>query len=177
MAQQWGGTFELSGNCVLDNPLDLSTPADRIQIGSGNFDSIVASIAKSSGTGSGQANEMWHDERTLTTTSTDSLDLAGGLTNGLGVTVTFTKIKLAIIAIDAPDGTKKLRVGPNNTANAWQGWFGGVGANVYEEVLDWVVHLDFRTGWTVTAGTGDLLIINNPSAGSVTYRILLVGTK
>lgn len=178
MATRWGGRFEVVGSATLDNALDLSTPADKLTIGSGGFDSIIASIALSSGTGSGAANQMFHDERTLATTATDSLDLAGGLTNPLGATITFSKIKLMIVAIVSPDGTKALRIGPNNTANAWQGWFGGTGANVYETVYDMVARWDFYGSWTsVTAGTGDLLIINNPSAGSVTYNILLVGTQ
>ena len=31
------------------------------------------------------------------------------------------------------------------------------------------------TGWTVTAGTGDLLKIANSTSGTVLYRIVIIG--
>ena len=163
----------ITGTGVLRSALDLSNPSDNIAIGSGNFDAI--SIPFAFGTGSEQASEYWHDERTILTTANDDLDLAGGLVNPFGTTLTFTVLKWIIIDIDAPDGTKSLRVGPQGVANAFQGPFGGVLAANYVTVHRALFMVEPYTGWTVTAGSVDILRINNPGAGTVVYRIWLGG--
>lgn len=167
-------TLTFIGQGTLSSALDLSTPRDVVATGQGNFDALTTSLTF--GTGSQQAKEWWHDTRTILTGANDDLDLAGGLTNPFGTTITFTAIKALIIEIDAHDGTKSLRVGPQAVANAWQGWQGGVAAGNYDTVTEWLVHVASYSGWTVTAGTGDILRINNPGAGSVTYHIWILGT-
>jgi hypothetical protein len=127
------------------------------------------------GTGSGQANK-WHlSQRTLATTTFDLLDLAGGLTDYKGAAITFTKIKRVYVAIVDPSSSKSLRVGPQNQSNAGQFGWGGTGATVYQTVYtDWDDYEPYA-GWTVTAGTGDIYPIYNPSAGSVTYVLFVLG--
>jgi hypothetical protein len=166
-------TLGVTGQGKLSSSLDLSTPGDSVQIGAGNFDAI--SVAFDFGTASAQAKEWFHDERSILTGANDDLDLAGGLTNPFGTAITFTVVKWLIIDIDAPDGTKVLRVGPQGVANAWQGPHGGVAAGNYITVHRSLFHVEPYTGWTVTAGTGDILRINNPGAGTVNYRIWLGG--
>jgi hypothetical protein len=34
-----------------------------------------------------------------------------------------------------------------------------------------------KDGWTVTAGTGDILRIRNPGANPITYQVAIVGTS
>lgn len=127
------------------------------------------------GTGANQANK-WHlSRRTLATVTFDLLDLAGGLTDYKGAAITFTAIKLVYIAIVDADGTKSLRIGPQNQTGAGQFGWGGTGATVYQTIYtDWE---DYRpiTGHTVTAGTGDIYPIYNPGAGSVEYAIWVLG--
>lgn len=166
-------TLSISGQGTFEKDTDLTSLVESFSIGSNDFDSI--STEWTNGTGSVQANSMWTDERTLANGATDSLDLAGGLTDAFGATITFTVLKCILIAIDAPDGTKALRVGPNAVANAFQGPFGAVSANVYLTVMKQLYIEEPYTGWTVTAGSADLLVINNNSGVSVTYRILLLG--
>lgn len=132
-------------------------------------------ISLTFGTGSGQANKFYFASRTVATVTADNLDLAGTLADGLGNTVTFTALKLMVFAVSSPDGTKTLRIGPRNQSNPFQGPWGGTGATVYQDLTHhWY---DYRpvTGHTVTAGTGDTLGVYNPSAGSVTYTVLLAG--
>lgn len=129
------------------------------------------------GTSTDQAKDFYAEERTLTTGTNQDYDLAGSLTNGIGETITFTGIKLVYIEIDAPDGTKSLREGPQGVANAFQGWHGGVAAGNYTTIFTNMFRSHrHTTGHAVTAGTGDIYRINNPGAGSVTYRILIAGT-
>lgn len=175
MANTLTATLQVTGQGLLEKDTDMSAPADPFSIGSNGFDEIKTELTD--GTGSGQANSMWLDERTINASSNDDLDLAGGLTNVYGETITFTAIKVLLIAIDSPDGTKSVRLGPANVSNGWQGPWGGTGATVYETIHDWSVKSNKYGGWSVTAGTGDILRITNPSgSASVTYRILLIGT-
>lgn len=129
----------------------------------------------SNGTGSAQANALYVEQRpSLAAAANDDIDLAGGLAT-LGTTLTFTVVKYVMTAIVSPTSVKRLRVGPGGVANAWQGPWGGTGATVYDEVWDWRDWSNPYSGWTVTAGTGDILRINNPSAGAVSYVVLIVG--
>jgi hypothetical protein len=101
--------------------------------------------------------------------------LSGSLTDGLGNVISATKLKLLILSVSSPDGTKAIRVGPRGVSNTIQGPWGGTGATVYTDVTHWHVLYEPVAGWTVTAGTGDILGLYNPGAGSVTYSILLAG--
>ena len=167
--------MELTGRGSMAKGLDLSTPTDQVTFGQNNFDQMLTSIT-GIGTGSSQANQWFHDERSILTTANDDLDLAGGLTSSFGETITFAIVKILVVAIDTPDGSKKLRVGPQAVANAWQGPWGGTGATVYTDVLDWAVLVNDKwTGIAVTAGTGDILRLNNPTGGTVIYRIFIAG--
>lgn len=129
------------------------------------------------GTSSGQANQWYAGQRTVTATTADNLDLSGVLTNPVSGTVTLTAVKRVLIQIVSPDGTKSLRVGPQNVSNAWQGPWGGTGATVYETVYEEMDKKNQYSGWAVTAGTGDILGIYNPGATSVTYFIWIIGVQ
>lgn len=175
MANTLTGTISISGQFTYEKDTDLSSAFESFAIGSNDLDAIAAEFTN--GTGNEQATHIWADERTLANGADDSLDLAGGLTDVYGATLTFTKIKAILIDIDSPDGTKFLKVGPNNTSNAFVGPWGANAANVYETVYQTMYKVHPFAGWTVAATTGDLLIISNTSTGSVscTYRIVLVG--
>lgn len=148
---------------------------DSIATGSGNFDDIESEFTFGTGSPS-QANMLWHDQRTVAATTSDDLDLAGSLTNAFGETITFTAVKLIIVSIDSPDGTKSLRVGPQNGTNPWQGPFGGTTAAIYLTVYEWLALCNSFSGYgTITAGSADTLRIYNPGAGSVTYNIVILG--
>ncbi len=127
------------------------------------------------GTGNQQIDKWYLDTRTLAATTYDDLDLAGGVTDFQGNAITFTKIKRAFLAVLDPDGTKKVRFGPQGRTNAAQLWFGGTAAAVYEEVVWYTDRIDTYTGWTVTAGTGDILSVYNPTGSSLSYTIWLMG--
>jgi hypothetical protein len=164
-------TFQVTGTGSYEKDTDLSSAVESYSIGSNDLDAISHEFTN--GTGNNQANTIWSDERTLANGGTDSLDLAGGLTDVFGSTLTFTKIKAILIDIDAPDGTKALRVGPRSVANAFTGPWGD--ASDFITVTRTYYQVEPYSGWTVTAGTGDLLVVNNNSGVSVTYRIVLLG--
>src|SRR5262245_17367979 len=129
-----------------------------------------------SGTASGQADKVWRDTRSVATGATDSLDLAGTLTNSYGETTTFVKIK-AVFAVAAAGNTTTLqaaRPASNGVAlfGAASGSLAAVGAGGI--IIAWA---DPVTGVTVTAGTGDLLSVINSAGATAAYDIIIVGTS
>lgn len=143
----------------------------RRAFGAGGMPSLP--IRLTYGTGSGQANWAYFATRTVAATTADNLDLSGSLTDGLGNTIAATKLKLAVVSISSPDGTKALRVGPRGVAGAMLAGFGD--ASDYQTVTHWWVLYQPVGGYDVTATTADLFCLYNPGAGSVTYSILLAG--
>ncbi len=154
--------------------LDVSTPTDSVQIGASSFPAVGYTLAD--GNGNLQAQAHWTDARTLAAGANDDLDLSGGLTGPLGDPFTLLTVRLVIVQINSPDGTKKLRVGPQGATGAAQLGFGGVAATNYVETDTFLVLSRPYGGWAVTATTADILRINNPSAVSVTYTIYVAGT-
>lgn len=127
------------------------------------------------GTGDFQVNRWYLAKRTLLATTFDNLNLTSGLT-ALAVVQAFTALKRVLIAIVSPDGTKKLRIGPQGQASANQLWFQDVTANFWEETYTFAQKDRPITGWAVTASSTDILSIYNPGGSSVDYAIWLLGT-
>lgn len=174
MATSLNVDLQLTGQASMLNALDHSSVATSIQIASTSFPAQQLSL--SFGTGDNQANMMWSDKRTLANGADDDLDLAGGITDSFGSTITFTYVKNIIVAMDSVDGTNAVRIGPQGVTNAWQGPWGGVAAGNYLTVLSraWIA-CDGYTGHAVTAGTGDILRIHNASGVSVDYHLWIIG--
>lgn len=152
----------------LTSPLDLSTPLDNM------VKTIRHTFA--SGTGDDAADMMWHDQRTLTASASENLDLAGSLSNAFGSTQTFATVK-AILVYAASGNTNNVNVSAEGT-NGVPGIFLALGDGVAVKPDGLFVWLAPNTGATVTASTGDLLVVAN-SAGttSVTFDIVIIGTS
>lgn len=128
------------------------------------------------GTGSGQADLVWADERTLSASATENIDLAGSLTDIAGATLTFAKIK-AILIIASRGNTNNVVVG-GAASNTFVGPFADATDKISLKPGQMMMIGGPGTGWTVTASTGDILLIANSSSGtSVTYKIIVIGTS
>jgi hypothetical protein len=128
------------------------------------------------GTGADQIRQVFTDTRTLAASATEDLDLAGSLTNALGVSVVFTKIRGLLVRAAAAN-TNNVIVG-GAAANQFATPFGAGTHTVTVRPggLLLLVAGD-ATGYAVTAGTGDLLkIANSGGTTGVTYDIVLLGT-
>jgi hypothetical protein len=137
--------------------------------------SITFSTDYTAGTGAGAIDKKWCDRRTILASGADTLDLAGSLTNEFGATVTFAKVKSLVVKAD---------VGNTNDV-----WMGGAAANRFNTFLKDSSVVVLRpgyltltagsgTGYTVTAATGDRLLLKNSSSGTgVTYDICIAGTS
>lgn len=150
-----------------DKVLGLNTAKDRV-----NKD---YSIFLGTGTAANQASNSFHDQRTITASSSENLDLAGVLTNAFGTTLTFTKIK-AVIIHAASTNVNDVLVGGAAT-NAWIGWVGDATDIVKVKpggTLIWVA--PDNIGGAVVAATGDILKVANSSSGtSIVYDIVIIG--
>lgn len=93
-----------------------------------------------------------------------------------GRPLNLSKLYAVVLAVTNPDGTKALRLGPQNVANGCQLWFGTTGATGYETVDRQVIRYS-QAGWTVTPGTGDVLRVNNPTGVAVAGSLFLVGKQ
>lgn len=132
--------------------------------------------AFSTGTGLNQINRIWQDSRNILASGTDDLDLAGGLTDVFGNSLTFTKIKGLFISAAAAN-TNDVVVGGDASA----AFFAFLGADTDKIVLKpgaWFALANpSAAGYAVTATTADILQIANSSSGTaVDYDIILLGT-
>lgn len=136
-------------------------------------DTITEAFAD--GSGANQAHKVFADTRTITASSNDDLDFAGGLTDGLGNAITFTSVKgLIVTAADA--NTNNVVIGGEGT-NPFSSMFSDATDKLVVKPGGTVVLLaPGATGYAVTASTGDILRIANGGAGtSVTYTIYVIG--
>lgn len=151
--------------------------------GSGDLATPSVPLSKSyshslaSGTGANQANQIFSDQRTLSASATEDLDLAGSLTNLLGATITFSKVK-AIIISAASGNTNDVVVG-----GAASNDFSPMFADSTDQIVVkpggmFAIVAPDATGYAVTAGTADILKVANSSSGtSVTYDIIIIGVE
>lgn len=158
-------TIEANVKATLTSPVDLSSPQDVL--------TYLGRATLANGTAAGQADQLWHDQRT-TTESGEDLDLATGLTNALGQSVNLARAKGLVIKADEGNAVD-LVCGPASV-NGWQGPFGDASDRITVQpggaFLMWATG---ATAWPVTAGTGDLLHVAAASVGSVTYDVIVIG--
>jgi hypothetical protein len=154
-------------SATLTSALDLVTASAPL--------ALNTRISMATGTSTGLADLCWSDTRTVSASGTDALDLAGSLSGNLGGTLTIVKLK-AVLVRAAAANTNNVRV--NRPASNGVPLF--LAASDGIDVLPGGIFLWVApgAGVTVTAGTGDLLNIDNSSSGtSVTYDVVLVGTS
>lgn len=133
-------------------------------------------VELTSGTGSGQADLIFHDQRTLAASATEDLDLAGSLADAYGTTLTFARIKAVLIsAASANTNNVNVTRPASNGVPLFLAAGDGIAVRPGGAFL-WVA--PDATGVAVTAGTGDLLTLTN-SAGStgVTYDVVIIGAS
>ena len=147
-----------------------------IDLGVGTLPLIYApSLIMSDGVAAGQADQLASDTRTLTSGSSETLDLSGGLVDIYGNALTFARIKVIIIKA-ASTNLSAINVGPNST-NGWSTMFGDASDRVKIRPGGlFVMACTEATGYPVTAATGDLLFIGNDgSLGPITFDLVLIG--
>jgi hypothetical protein len=168
----------LSGNLnLLWSILDQRTAVTGAANESGSRSiSLGSTITIVSGTAAGQVDKVWSDTRVVTTGATDSIDLAGTLTDSFSAVTTFVKVR-AILAVAAGANTTTLSAA-RPAAN---------GSIVFAAASDQIAGVSFggiifawadlQAGVAVAAGTTDLFSVINSAGASATYSIAVLGTS
>lgn len=148
--------------------LDLSTTQNHLD--------FTRSLLLATGTAASQADKVWHDERTLTASSSEDLDLSGSLVDAFGVTLTFARVKGLIVAA-ASGNTNDVVLG--NVTNGVVAWFGAATHTIKVKPGGLLaLFAPDATAYPITAATADLLHVANSGAGtSVTYDIVVIGAS
>ena len=129
------------------------------------------------GTESGEMDLLWHDQRTISASSSEDLDLSGSLVDSFGTTMTFVDVRLLVVKASA-DNTNDVEVGGAGS-NTFINWVGDATDKVIVKP-DGMLYLysPADPSYAVTAGTGDILKIANSGSGtSVTYDIYIGGVS
>lgn len=154
----------------------LSTPTRSIDLQSVEAPlTIQHGLALPNGTGAGQADLLWTDQRTIAASGTDDLDLAGTFTDVFGQAVVFARVKALLIKASSGN-TNNVVVG-NAAATQFLGPFGAAAHTLAIQPGGVFFALaPGTTAWAVAAGSADLLRIANSGAGTgVTYDIAVLG--
>lgn len=147
-------------------------------IGSGAFNLPgEPDVSLINGTGAGQADQMFSDQRTIAASGTDTLVLsAGTLKDQFGNAITLGHVK-AILIKAAAGNTNNVVVG-NAAAHPFVGPFNAGTDTVAIPPGGTLMLLAPVNGWAAVATTSDQLLMTNGSSGtSVTYDIVIVGTS
>lgn len=127
------------------------------------------------GAGAGQANYLYEAKAvSIAASGNTTLDLSGGLLDVLGNSLVLTAVKGIYITADATN-TNDVLIGPG-ASNPFTGPFGGTTPTVAVRPGGKAIFIAPSTGWTVTAGTGDIIKIANSSSGTaVLFTIRIWG--
>ena len=135
--------------------------------------SLSFSDSLASGTAADQAAVVFHDQRTLAATS-ESLDLAGTLTDTFGGVVTFAKVRCLHIENVNTTAGNDLVIG-GATASALNTLFGATTDKITVRAGGLLMLWAPKDGYSVTSATADLLKID-AGTNTVVYNVIIIGT-
>lgn len=147
---------------------DLQTPTAPVR--------LAQQITLASGVGANAADRIYADTRVIAASATDSLDMAGSLTDAFGVAFTPARIKGLFVRASAANVNNVNVLRPaTNGVPTFLAASGGLPLKPGGVFL-W---LDpSATGSPVTATTGDLIDFVNSGAGSsVTYDVVILAAS
>lgn len=158
-------------NILHTSELDLTTPTESL----GSFAYNIRD-----GDDANQMNLLWHDQRTISGSSSEDLDLRGSLTDAFGTTVNFADVRLIIVKSSSDNSTGSsdyIQVG-GAASNAFINWVGSSTDKVQIRAGGLLLlYAPTDEGYDVTGGTADILTISNTDGNNATYDIYIGGTS
>jgi hypothetical protein len=129
------------------------------------------------GTGADQADRIFADARSVTASTTDTLDVAtgGGLTDVLGAALALVKVKaIVLVNTHATQGLTLQRPAANGVP-----WLTAAGDAIPVPAGGFVaLGAGASAGLAaVTAATADLIDVVNGAGATGTYQIVIIGTS
>ena len=136
---------------------------------------LKAEVALTDGVGNDQVNKFYGPvERTLAAGASEDLDLNATLVDFFGNTVSPTAIKGVMVVADSTNQAN-IEVG-GASANAWTGLFKDATDIIVLPAGAFFCAGCPVAGWSLTAGTADLLQINNTDGSNAAkYQIVFLG--
>lgn len=140
-------------------------------------------ISFTNGDGDNEIDAVFHIQATLPTREEHTYDLAGGVTDAFGNTLTFAEVKeLTVYNQSTTDGDNLLIGGIGSATTGalltsiFQG--GGDAGSVAKASGHFSISAPL-TGFAVTGGSADILSIynNGTSGGGITYDLIVKGVK
>jgi hypothetical protein len=128
------------------------------------------------GSGTGEANAVWHaSDNTLSNGQSTIYELDGLTQNlfGSSVQINMNTIKAILIVNKNTSGVGFLLVG-GAAANAWEEPFGAPGDQVKVPAGSPLLLTNTQDGWSIPTGQTDLKL--EAAGGTVTYDIAILGT-
>lgn len=167
MATTFSGTLKITATGTLEKDTDLSSLAQTLN--------YSKTYTLTNGTSADNANRMWIDTRTLTASSSEDLDVAGGLVDAFGDTITFTKLRGVIVSAAAANTNNVVVLG--DAVAGITSMTGAMAQTITVRPGGTVALIaNDTTGYAITATTADLLqVANSAGSTSVTYDIILIG--
>ena len=159
--------YRLNVSSNFSDTAELATPRSNI---SKQYKRTTAN-----GTGSGQADLRFQDSaRSLAAAATENMDLAGGLTDEYGNTITFATVTgITIKNLNTVTGDN-LTIG-GAASNPAALWFGATTHTLTIEANQ-IFHITTDVGWTITGGSADVLkILNDDATNAITFDIIIEG--
>ena len=158
----------------------VSDSADQATLGPKSTLSVSLIDELTDGDGTDQANQVYYDAQTVGASATVTYDLAGSLEDIFGDTITFLIIKGIIIYNSSTAGIINVGGGSDGAGtNAFDTWITSTAADGSEAVIvqPGGIHCLWApgTGYVVTAGTGDLLGIEETAAEDCTIQVGIIG--
>lgn len=161
-----------AGFATVFRPSSSILPATRDQLTKNS----PVETTLTTGTGTDQCDLEYNSTQILTASSNLDYDVRGGLTDAFGATINFVKIKG--IYIKAAYGNTNSVVVKPGASNGFTGPFGAATHTITIPPGGLFMVTAPKSGWSVTAGTGDLINIANSSSGSsVTFDLHIIGTS
>lgn len=137
---------------------------------------VAYSKALTNGTLAGQADKVWSNQSLIAASGTDTIDLAGALTDPFGAALTFARIKLVMVIAATGNTNNVVLTRPASNGVPIFSAAGDACSVRPGGVFLWAC--TDATGVAVTAGTGDLLdIVNSAGGTSVTYDVVIIGAS
>lgn len=162
-------TSVVSQKAVISLERTVSFGPSRLPITIGTDRSIA------NGTSAGQCDLVYAlDDQSIAASGTLDIDLSGSLTDPLGASVVFAKVD-AIILVASASNTNNVVIGAA-ASNQFVGPFGAATHTIAVRPGGEITLWASGAGWSVTAGTADILRLANSGAGSaVVFDLVILG--
>jgi hypothetical protein len=158
--------IRISVDALYMKQLDLGVAEDTFKYGK--------MITLLDGVGNGNADLLFHDQRTIAISGNEDLDLFGSLSNEFGVILSIAKLK-ALFIVAADLNTNNVRV--TRPATLSFPLFLTTSDAIDVQPGGAFVFIAPNAGVTVSAGSDVVNIANSGAGTTVTYDVVIIGAS